>query len=314
MSSPLAGHFWTVAPVAAALLRRPAIDAGRPWATTIDDPTVGPVRLSGALHARGSDTVVIAVHGLGGDVDSHYVRRAAAAALGAGLDCLRLNLRGADRSGDDYYHAGLTADLDAAARSPALASYRRILVIGYSLGGHLALRYASEPHDPRLAAVAAICPPLDLRLAARDFDQPHRAPYRRYVMGSLRAMMRAAAARRPLPAPLPEILAITRVRAWDARVVAPRFGFADPDDYYTRAGVHGRLADLDIPSLLVAATHDPMVLARSLRAALTHPPAQLSVRWLDRAGHVGFPADVDLGEAAPRGLEPQTIAWLAARS
>jgi uncharacterized protein len=310
----LSGHFWTIGPVATALWRRPEVTAGRPFGTTLDDPTVGPVRLSGVLHAQGSDTVVVAIHGLGGDVDSHYVRRAAAAALAAGLDCLRLNLRGADFSGDDYYHAGLTADLVAVLKSPALEGYRRVLVIGYSIGGHLALRYASEPHDPRLVAVAAICPPLDLRLAARDFDAPHRAPYRHYVMRSLRSMMRATAARRPLPLPLAEVMAISRVREWDTHLVAPRFGFAGPDDYYDRAGVRDRLGDLAVPALLVAASHDPMVLARSLRAALASPPPRLEVRWLARAGHVGFPGDVDLGQKAPHGLEPQCIAWLAAHT
>src|SRR5690606_14588033 len=119
------------------------------------------------------------------------------------------------------------------------------------------------------------CPPLDLGLAARDFDAPHRAPYRHYVMRSLRAMMRATAARRPLPLPLSEVMAITRVRAWDAGLVAPRFGFAGPDDYYAKAGVRHRLGELAVPSLLVAARHDPMVLARSLRVALASPPPGL---------------------------------------
>src|SRR5690606_41430142 len=116
----------------------------------------------------------------------------------------------------------------------------------------------SAVHDPRLGAAAASGPPLDLALAARDFDAPHRAPYRRYVMGSLRAMMRATAARRPLPLPLSEVLAITRVRAWDAGLVAPRFGFAGPDDYYARSVVVERLHHLAEQSLFVAEERDPL--------------------------------------------------------
>ena len=51
------------------------------------------------------------VHGLGGSATSYYARKAALAAAHAELDSLRLNLRGADRGGADYYHAGLTEDL-----------------------------------------------------------------------------------------------------------------------------------------------------------------------------------------------------------
>jgi hypothetical protein len=39
--------------------------------------------------------------------------------------------------------------------------------------------------------------------------------------------------------------------------------------------------------------------------------AGLDVRWVERGGHVGFPNDFHLGEAAPPGLESQVLAWLA---
>ena len=84
----------------------------------------------------------LVVHGLGSEIDAPYVVAAAQAAEARGLSCLRLYLRGADRKGEDFYHAGLTADLHAALASPTLASYDRVFVLGYSLGGHVTLRYA----------------------------------------------------------------------------------------------------------------------------------------------------------------------------
>ena len=85
--------------------------------------------------------------------------RGAAAAEMAGLSCLRMNLRGSDRMGEDYYHGGLTVDLHAALASSEAQRYRRIYLLGYSLGGHVVLRLATEPADPRLVAVAAVCAP-----------------------------------------------------------------------------------------------------------------------------------------------------------
>ncbi|MDX1504009.1 MAG: alpha/beta hydrolase, partial [Thermoanaerobaculia bacterium] len=87
--------------------------------------------------SSGGDLLVV-VHGLGGCAESFYARRAAAAAEGAGVGCLRLNLRGADERGEDIYHAGLWSDLAAVVESPAFDGYERLLVLGYSLGGHLA--------------------------------------------------------------------------------------------------------------------------------------------------------------------------------
>ena len=307
------GHWWTVAPLARHRWRPRRLPPWEPWTTTVDDPTHGPVPITGAYHPppHASDTLVVVVHGVGGDIDSHYVQLAALAAERAGLGCLRLNMRGADLSGVDLYHAGLTDDIAAAIRS--LRDFDHVILMGYSLGGHLALRYALTDHDPRLRAVAAICAPLDLTRASQDIDGLGRLPYRRYVLESLEAMARALHARGRLPAPLHEITDIRRFRDWDDRVVAPRFGFADAEDYYTRTSVGRHLHALTTPSLFVGVADDPMVLPRACRPSLRRASDALEVRWLNVGGHVGFPPDVDLGAPGPRGLESQVVGWLRGR-
>src|SRR5262249_24522558 len=109
---------------------------------------------------------------------SPYCASAARAATRAGFSCLRLSLRGADYSGEDILHGGITQDVWAALAAPAVAHYKHVLLIGYSVGGHIALKAAIERADPRLRAVAAICPPLDLHEASTAFDHPVRRPYR----------------------------------------------------------------------------------------------------------------------------------------
>lgn len=312
------GHFYTVAPVAHLLAGALPAVASQPWRVQLPDPDRGAVRLSGAFRRAPAalegarEGALIAVHGLGGDVESHYMRRAALAARAAGLACLRLNMRGADMSGEDYYHAGLTADLRAAIASPELAPYRKIFLLGYSLGGHIVMRYATEELDPRVRAVAAVCPPLDLAQAVADIDQRARWPYRHYVLASLKRMLVAIDRRGArLPLPLADALAIDRLRRWDEDLVVPRFGFRGADDYYRTMSMGDRLEALAVPTLVVAARHDPMVLARPLarRLEASTSPA-LAVRWVERGGHVGFPDATSLGEASPPGLERQVVAWL----
>lgn len=263
------------------------------------DPQAGPVRLTGRLRELPGDEVLVLVHGLGGSTDSHYMIRGATAAEAAGLSCLRLNLRGSDRQGDDFYHAGLTADLHAALASPELAGYGRIYVLGYSLGGHLALRAATEPGDSRLAAAAAVCSPLDLSLSAAEIDAPGRGIYRKYILRSLMDIYRSVAARRPVPYPVERLEEIHLIREWDDRIVAPRHGFADAGDYYTRASVAPRLPELRVPALLFNSDCDPMIPARAVRPSLERSAPKLEVMWA-RGGHVAF----------PRGIDAQVIQWL----
>jgi len=288
MAFDLLPHLWTLSPRIRHAVRPKLAPDSRPWETVVDDPQVGPVRLTGRLRELPGDDLLVLVHGLGGSVDSHYMVRGAKAAEAAGLSCLRLNLRGADRGGDDYYHAGLTGDLHAALASPEASRYRRIWMIGYSLGGHVALRLATEEADPRLEAVAAVCAPIDLALSVVEIDSPGFWLYRRYLLRSLSDIYRATAARRPVPYPVERLGEIRTIREWDDRVVAPRHGFADAADYYTRMSVAPRLPELRVPALLLNSECDPMVPARAVRPALERKSPMLRVDWV-RGGHVSFP-------------------------
>ena len=308
----LGGHYWTVTPYLAHTLRPAPLVRGRPWAAAVADEKLGEVRLTGDLLApAGARELLLVVHGMGGSIDSPYAAAAARAATAAGLACLRINLRGADRSGEDFYHAALTADLHAALASPMLADFDAIYVMGFSLGGHMSLCLAAEPHDARVRAVAAVCAPLDLARGSADIDQAHRWLYRRYLLRGLKDIYRAVAQRRDVPTPVEHVQTITTMRAWDEHTVVPRHGFRSVDDYYERASAARRLAQLRVPTLLVQAAHDPMVRAATVEPALATPEVPLlDVRWVQEGGHVGFPRHIDLGMPAAPGLAPQVVRWL----
>jgi len=306
----LAGHLWTIVPHV--LDRWQAVPDGdaRPWTVELDDTVTGRVKLSGALaEPAGARALLVVVHGLGGSAGSAYVSKAARAAQAAGLATLRLSLRGADGSGEDVYNAALTEDLRTAVASPEVSRYETLFALGFSLGGHLALRYATEEPDPRLRAVAAVCAPLDLGACQAAIDRRGLFLYRRYVLARLRRAARAADARGRLPAKMRDLRRVRTIREWDLRVVVPRFGFADPEEYYSRSSVAPRLSRLAVPALLVAAEHDPMVPAATVRPWASAAP-RLDARWVPNGGHLGFPRDLSLGEAGPRGMEHQVVGWL----
>jgi len=283
------------------------------WQTSVSDEVRGSVRLTGAWSPSPDPVTMIIIHGLGGCSDSGYVRAAAAAGHRRGFGVLRLNLRGADRRGEDYYHGGLTADLVAAIASPELAPVTTIVLMGYSLGGHVALCYMADRPDPRVVAMAAICPPLDLDACCTVIDRPSRSPYRFYMLKLLKEIYRQVAARHPVPMPVEQAERIRVQREFDHRVIAPRHGFEGVDDYYQRASVGPHLGRIDRPALLVWGEQDPMVPAASTRRFTNGVGEPLDCRWV-RGGHLGFPRGLDLGQEAPRGLENQVVGWLSAQS
>ncbi|HKQ77946.1 MAG TPA: alpha/beta fold hydrolase [Blastocatellia bacterium] len=310
----IAGHFWTIAPaMKAALMPAPApAPEARPLKVTVDDPRLGSVRLNGLLsEAPASDTLVLIVHGMAGDANSHYCVTAARVVAEAGFSALRLSMRGADLSGEDIYHGGLTGDLTAVLASPELARYGRVFLLGYSFGGHLTLRAAVDRIDPRLRAVAAICPPLDLKATMRSCDSLSRRFYRWNINRAMNKSYARTAARRNLPTPVEALKRARTCDEWHSLAIAPRFGFRDADDYYRRVSVAADLHRLRVPALVIACENDPIVEPETLHAALADASRALIVRWVARGGHVYFPADLDLGQGGPLGLEAQVMRWLS---
>jgi hypothetical protein len=272
---------------------------------------MGPVRLTGILdEPAGADSLLLIVHGHGANANAGVCSKMARAARRAGIASLRLSLRGADLSGDDIYHGGLTDDARAALASPELRGYGKILLAGYSIGGQIALRCALDHIDDRIRSVAAICAPLSIAAAADEFDKPRHSLYRSYVLAGLNRVYAATAARRPLPTPLETVRRARFVRERDELTVVPRFGFRSADDYYRRIEVANELDRLDVPSLLVLCENDPIVPMHTLRTAIARASLALSVISVKSGGHMFFPRDLDLGQAALPGLENQVTRWL----
>ncbi len=307
----LAGHFWTVAPALKAALIPQSAPAAQTFNAVVDDPVVGLVQLNGWLsEVPGTETLTLIVHGLAGNADSHYCLAASRAAQQAGFSSLRLSLRGADGSGEDIYHGGLIEDLKAALSSPSLVHYRRVFLVGYSFGGHLALRAAIEGIDPRLQAVAAICPPLDLKATMKACDAPARRFYRRSINSALNKNYARVVARRKMPTPLSILKRAQTCDEWNDLAIVPRFGFASLADYYERASVATDIHRLRLPTLIVVSENDPIVRPEDVIPALSEASPAVTVHWVRQGGHVHFPSDLDLKQGGALGLESQVYGWL----
>jgi predicted alpha/beta-fold hydrolase len=309
------GHVATVAGYARGSYRPQVEPASLPFGATVEDRQLGAIRIDGRLSRPDARSLVIIVHGMGGQVTSAYAVRAAHAAVDAGHAALRIHLRGAGGDGADLYHAGLGDDLAQLTRAPELARYERIAILGYSLGGHIALRHAADgPHDPRLVGVAAVCPPIDLdrgTIAIQRFD---RRPYQEFVLKSLRQQLGEVRARHPKLVPAIDPAAIRTIRDWDEHVICPRFGFESLASFYRDHTIGPRLAAIEVPTLLVVAERDPMIAFTTVEPWIGSASDAVTVVRKQRGGHVYFPNDVGLLALRGGPMEDEIIGWLGART
>ena len=299
------GHYWTLAPFVRHTLSPTKPPPSRHWSTTLGDPLRGTIRLTGRFTPADSERLFVLVHGLGGSYQSAYMLDTARVVHARGHASLRINLRGADRRGADWYHAGLVADLEAVLDDPLVRSFRWVHVMGFSMGGHVSLALAART-DPSVDSVATICAPLDLEAGANAIDEPRGAVYRRHVLKGLKDIYREAVRNVPGPLDVRDAMKITTLREWDDRVIAPRFGFESCEHYWRTQSAGPILDRIEVPTLAVVTKHDPVVFMHTLERFL----GTGRIRWsVIEGGHVGFPAQVDVGVGERGSVLEQVVGW-----
>ncbi len=255
-------------------------------------------RLAAMLHDPGAEPgrpFAVLIHGLTGCEDSSYIRASARHLLEQGYPVLRLNLRGAGPSRPlcrFQYHAGRSEDLRDALKvlgtqAPDLAA-RGLVLVGYSLGANMLLKFLAEhAGDFPLRAAASVSAPIDLKATQERMMAPRNALYHRYLLGRMKAESLAT------PAGLGDSQrrAIERIRSiyqFDDVVVAPRGGFDGAEHYYRQTSARRFLADVAVPTLVIHAMDDPWIPGRLYRQVDWTANRKLVPLLAASGGHVGF--------------------------
>jgi predicted alpha/beta-fold hydrolase len=205
---------------------------------------------------------------------------------------VRMDLRGCGRGASlarRTYNGGCSADVRAAA-----AEIRRwdaaapLVLIGFSLGGNIALRLAGEAAtDPvhGLERVAVLAPPIDLECCAALLALRRNRFYDRYYARALTRQVRQQQRFFPdlPPVRLPRS---TTVRLFDEFYTAPRGGFHNALEYYRWASSRPFIPRITVPTFILSARDDPFVAVEPFET-LAVPP-HVEVHLIRRGGHLGF--------------------------
>jgi predicted alpha/beta-fold hydrolase len=236
---------------------------------------------------------VVLVHGLEGSSESRYIRGIAARAWDAGCNVVRMNMR---NCGDtDYltptlYNSALSGDVGAVVRHFAGQYHlQQIALVGYSMGGNLVLKLAGEwGQQAPLAAVAAVCPAIDLAAGSDALHEPANRLYERHFLRGLMRRFHRKAALYPDLYQAHGIGPVRSLREFDDKIVARYCGYRDADDYYYRAAGARVVDRIAVPTFILHALDDPFVrLVSQTRAALIANP-HVTLVETSHGGHCAF--------------------------
>ena len=232
---------------------------------------------------------IVMVHGLEGSADAVYMQSLSLAALQAGFGAHRFNMRscgGTERLCPTLYHAGLTGDLAAVLRELRGEGRAPAFLVGFSLGGNVALKLAGEMGEsawPLFRGVCAVSTPLDLDACATQIAEPENWIYHRRFVRRMRDRLCATGRYEK-----GDFESLDSVRSIDDLITAPSFGFGDAANYYRTQSALGYLEGIRVPTLLIQAKDDTFIPFRVFGSEAVRANPRIELLATQHGGHLGF--------------------------
>ena len=288
MINRIRGHYQTIAPH---LIRQFSVAYRRERIDTPDGDFLDLDWLERTERRR----LVILSHGLEGDSTRVYVAGAANYFARHDWQVLAWNCRSCsgemNRTRKLYSH-GQSEDLETVVNH-ALATGRfdRVVLVGYSMGGNLTLKYFGTVGSERPGQVThgvAFSAPCFIQHSVDSLERRDNFVYKRKFFRALSAKIVAKEAQFP---GLVDLTQLRQVRVWrdfDRAFSARIGGYDDLDEYYAYLSSGNYMAGTTAPVLLVNALNDPIVPEACTPVALGRKHPLITVEQPRRGGHVGF--------------------------
>lgn len=244
----------------------------------------------------GGQTLVILTHGLEGNSEREYMGGMVNEINANSWDALSINLRGCGGEANNLYssyHSGMSADLDLVVNY-ALDNfdYTSILLVGYSLGGNITLKYVGEKGnniDDRVKAAAAVSVPIMLEGSANQLAKKSNWIYMNRFVRKLKPKLKAKLNRFPQPDVKREDLNnLKTFYDFDSVYTAPAHGFKSAKEYWQKSSSRPFLNQAAIPTLLINALDDPFLAENCYPYDEAESNENFFFLAPQYGGHVGF--------------------------
>ena len=248
-----------------------------------------------AQNVADTDKLVVCVHGLEGHARRPYMAGMMKRFNQEGFDAVGINLRGCSGEHNHKlacYHSGFTDDLACFIDEIVAAErYKKIVIVGFSVGGNIVLKYAGEKSHNLPKAVQKIIAfsvPCDLEAGSIELEKKHNRFYQWQFLVTLKQKARAKFKRFPDTFNLKQTLKAKYFRQFDDHFTAPINGFLDASDYWTKASSLLYLPKIVVPTLLVNAADDSFLSPTCFPIDLAKSSDIFHLEIPKFGGHLGF--------------------------
>jgi predicted alpha/beta-fold hydrolase len=235
---------------------------------------------------------IVLVHGLEGSAGAGYIASFSQLALERGFAVHRLNLRtcgGTEDLCETMYHSGLTDDTKHVLQAIRSQYHQPTFLVGFSLGGNMALKLVGElAQTDLLAGACSVSAPIDLAACVRTLDKRSNILYARRFLARLRARIRRKSKLTPHLYSEEGLESVKTIWEFDDRFTAPLFGFGTAANYYATQSAINFLDAIRVPTLIIHAQDDPLVPFDMYRHTAFQTNPALTLVAPRRGGHIGF--------------------------
>lgn len=280
------GHANTIYPYFFRRIEKPPYTRNR--ISTYDDDFLH-VDLLGNGHRR----LAIVCHGLEGSSDSQYIKGLTHHLSSSEWDVAAMNYRYCTEEINlqpRAYHSGATEDLQAVVEH-FTKSYDQIVMVGFSLGGNLVLKYCGERGtglDSNIVACVAVSVPTDLHAGSINIGSRSNYFYEQRFLDTLKKKMIKKHEQFPDVFQIEKLKLVKTLYDFDDLFTGPIHGFHDARDYYTRASSGQFLHSISIPTLMINALDDPFLPEECYPYKETESNPRITFLTPKHGGHVGF--------------------------
>ncbi|KAF9657721.1 alpha/beta fold hydrolase [Tenacibaculum sp. ZH5_bin.1] len=242
-----------------------------------------------------SKSLVLLIHGLEGSSQSNYMIRTSNHLSNIGFDTVCMNLRGC--SGEDNllletYHSGKTDDVEFIIKHlNSNYNYENIIIIGFSLGGNLTLKFLGEYNNipSEIKGGIAVSVPVDLTSSQAELNKLKNKIYLNEFLRTMKLkLLQKAEKFTDFQLDKELLFKANKFRHLEKQYTVPVFGFKSSEDYWEKASAKPFIPEIKVPTLLINALDDSFLSKECYPIKEAKNMKNFYLSTPNYGGHVGF--------------------------
>ena len=239
-----------------------------------------------------SSKLVVLTHGLEGGSNRPYILGMAKMFSKKGYDVLAWNCRSCSGELNHHlkmYNHGDTEDIGLVVETAAKRKdYHEIVMVGFSMGGNMTLKYASLNRHPSVKKVVAFSAPLDMRTSSLILDKPSNWLYKKNFQSKMMPKLEQKAVLFPDKI---NIQNVKKRKDWLFQLetfFCTINGYPSLDNFFYNGSALNFISKIEIPALIVQAQNDPISTPECTPIALAENHKFIYLEAPLNGGHCGF--------------------------